>query len=85
LNFLRHYTDIGFITAVIYEPIEAKAVVEMTKKRNVMLQPDVGAPPTAATATATASAAGPATAATAYASASMATEASAADTRMAAL
>ena len=54
LNFLRQYTDIGLVGTVVGKPIESKAVVEMTKKNNVVLERDIGpastTTPTAASA-----------------------------------
>ena len=52
LNFLRQYTDIGLVGTVVGKPIESKAVVEMTKKNNVVLERDIG-PASTTTAPAT--------------------------------
>src|SRR5439155_8965489 len=55
-NFLRHDTDVGLVAAVVAEAIEAEAVVEMAKQRDVVLEHHVGSPATAAASAATATA-----------------------------
>jgi hypothetical protein len=52
-DFLRHDTHIGLVAAVIAEAIEAKAIVQITKKNDVVLQSDVGTPSATAATTAT--------------------------------
>src|SRR3954454_23903446 len=47
-HLLRHHADIGLPTAEIAEAIIAKAVGEMAEQDDVMLQRNVGTPPTAA-------------------------------------
>src|SRR5437660_943346 len=58
LDLLRHHADIGLVTAVVAEAIEAEAAIEMAEQRNVVLERDVGSP--TATAHAAAHAATPA-------------------------
>ena len=41
LHFLRHHADIGDITTVVAEAIEAEAVLEMTKQRDIVLEPRI--------------------------------------------
>jgi len=66
LHLLRHHADIGLVAAVVAEAIEAKAVVELTEKSDVVLEGDVGpAAPATAAAPASAAAESPATAASA--------------------
>src|SRR5262249_61384833 len=62
LHLLRHHADIGFVAAVVAEAIKSKAIVEMTKQGDVVLERDVRASSAAA-----ASAAATASAATAHA------------------
>src|SRR3974377_1075951 len=42
-DLLGHDADIGLIAAVVAEAIEAKAVVQITEKNDVVLQSDIGA------------------------------------------
>src|SRR5262249_8574832 len=63
LHLLRHHADIGFVAAVVAEAIKSKAIVEMTKQGDVVLERDVRA----SSAAAAASAAATASAATAHA------------------
>src|SRR5437588_11335513 len=42
LHFLRHHADIGLVAAIVAEAIEAEAVIEMTKERDVVLEHHVG-------------------------------------------
>src|SRR5262245_40891283 len=53
LYLLGHYADIGFVTAVICEAIEAETIVELAEKNDVVLQPDIRSA-TATTSTAAA-------------------------------
>jgi len=55
--FLRNHSDIGLVAAVIGEAVITEAVVEPTQQHDIVLQLDVRAAPTAATATTTAKAA----------------------------
>src|SRR5262249_54331529 len=61
LHFLRHDADVGPVTAVVGEAIEAEAIVETTEQVDVVLEPDIGpasaAPAPAAAATMSAKAA----------------------------
>ena len=41
LYLLRHDADIGRAAAIVSEAIEAKTIVEMTQKNDVMLEPDI--------------------------------------------
>jgi hypothetical protein len=65
LHLLRHHADIGLVAAVVAEAIEAKAVVELTEKSDVVLEGDVGPAATATAAAPAAAAESPATAASA--------------------
>src|SRR5262249_12028348 len=49
-HFLRHHANIGPVAAVVAEAIEAKAVIEMAEKNDVMLERDIGSPSAAAAA-----------------------------------
>src|SRR5262249_48646360 len=76
-DLLRHDADVGLAAAVIAKAIEAKTIVQIAEKNDVMLEPDAGAPtpaatPAAATAAAGAHAATPAAAACAQATAAAA-------------
>ena len=51
LHFLRDHADIGLIAAVVAEAIEAKTVLEMSEKDDVMLKPDIGSPSATASTT----------------------------------
>ncbi len=53
LHVLRHYSDVGFVAAVITEAIEANAVGEMAEQDDVVFQRDVGPSATAASSTTT--------------------------------
>ena len=64
LHFLRQHAHIDLAAAVVAEAIEPQAVFKPTKKHDVVLEPDVGAPSATATATAAAACAHSATAAT---------------------
>src|SRR5437016_10677047 len=80
LHFLRHHADIGLVAAIVAEAIEAEAVVEMAKERDVVLEHHVGSPAAttataAATTTAAATDAATATAAAADAATATATDA----------
>src|SRR5207237_10697850 len=44
LDFLRHHADIGLVAVIVAEAVEAEAVVEMAKERNVVLEHHVGSP-----------------------------------------
>src|SRR5713101_8419177 len=44
LDFLRHHADIGLVAAVVGEAVEAKAVIEVAEKGDVVLERDVGSP-----------------------------------------
>src|SRR5947209_3096489 len=57
LHFLRHHADIGLVAAIVAEAIEAEAVVEMAKERDVVLEHHVGSPAAATAASSTATAA----------------------------
>src|SRR3954466_5657649 len=66
LHLLGDHADVGAGAAVVDEAVEAETVLEMAEQRDVMLQPDVGAPAAAAATTAaSATAAATHTAATA--------------------
>src|SRR5262249_49048086 len=52
-DLLRNDSDVGFAAAVIAEAIEAKTIVQITEKNDVMLEQDVGAPTPAAAPAAT--------------------------------
>src|SRR5215475_1675466 len=87
LHLLCHHADIGFVAAVVAEAIKSKAIVEMTKQGDVVLERDVRA----SSAAAAASAAATASAATAHARATAAaaharatTTAASAETRVSA-
>jgi hypothetical protein len=71
-NLLGDHPDIGRVAAIIAEAIEAKAIVQIADKSDVMLESDVRAPAAAAT-TATTPAATAATAAAPEAAAPAAT------------
>ena len=71
-NLLGDHPDIGRVAAIIAEAIEAKAIVQIADKNDVMLESDVRAPAAAAT-TATTPAATAATAAAPEAAAPAAT------------
>src|SRR5262249_15874920 len=47
-DFLGHYANIGFLFTIIDKSIEAEAIVETAKQFDVVLEPDIGAPPAAA-------------------------------------
>src|SRR5262249_35916615 len=88
-DLLRHDADVGLAAAVIAKAIEAKTIVQIAEKNDVMLEPDVGAPtpaaaPAATPTTAAAAAGAHATtaAAAACAQATAATPATAADVCM---
>ena len=68
-DLLRHDADVGLAAAVIAKAIEAKTIVQIAEKNDVMLEPDVGAPTPAAAPAATAAAAACAQAAAAAAAA----------------
>src|SRR5262245_46853900 len=51
LHLLRDHANESLIASVVPEPIEAKAIVEIAEKRDVMFEHDIGAP-TAATSSA---------------------------------
>src|SRR5262249_10905734 len=68
-DFLRQHADIHFVAAVIAEAIESQAVIEPADKRDVMLEPDIGAASAAATTAAATTAAAAATAAGAHSTA----------------
>lgn len=53
-HFLRYDTNIGLFTAVIRKAVIAESIVEPADQHDIMLQPDVRAPP-ATTSPATAS------------------------------
>ncbi len=38
LDLLRHYTDIDFVAPDVTETIEAKSIIEVAHKNNVMFQ-----------------------------------------------
>src|SRR3954451_18683150 len=64
LHLLRDHTNIGPVAAIVAEPIEAQAIVEIAEKRDVMFEHDVGpsaaaTSPTSTTASATAAGAHP--------------------------
>src|SRR5205814_2916716 len=44
LDLLRDHADIGLVAAVVAEAVEAKAVVEVAEKREVVLKHHVGSP-----------------------------------------
>src|SRR2546425_969948 len=44
LDLLRHHADIGLVAAVVAEAIEAKAIIEVAEKRDVVLKHHVGSP-----------------------------------------
>src|SRR2546423_2202855 len=44
LDLLRHHADIRLVAAVVAEAVEAKAVVEVAEKREVVLKHHVGSP-----------------------------------------
>jgi hypothetical protein len=77
LHFLRHNTNIGLVAAVVREAVEAETVVETAKQNDVVLEPDVGAPSTAAATAATTAASAAATTAAAGTGAAAATTAAA--------
>ena len=52
LYFLRKDADIGFVAAIVAEPVEAEAIVEMTEEDDVMLEPDIGSTTAAASSAA---------------------------------
>src|SRR5215831_511227 len=81
LHLLRHHADIGFVAAVVAEAIKSKAIVEMTKQGDVVLERDVRAS-SAAAASAAATAHARATATAAHARAT--TTAASAETRVSA-
>src|SRR5712671_6974103 len=43
VHLLRHDADIGLVTAVVAETVEAETVVEITEQRDVVFDRDVGA------------------------------------------
>ena len=52
LHFLRQYTDIHLVGAIVRKSIEANAIVEMTEKNDIVLERNIGpasAPPAAKT------------------------------------
>jgi hypothetical protein len=53
-DLLGDHPDIGRVAAIIAEAIEAKAIVQIADKNDVMLESDVRTPSAAATAAATA-------------------------------
>jgi hypothetical protein len=53
-RFLSNHTDIEFLASIVRKPIEAHSVRKPAKKDDIVLDPDVGASPSAATASATA-------------------------------
>src|SRR4051794_8780805 len=57
LHLLRHHADIGFVAAVVAEPVESKPVVETAEVRDVVLHIDIGAASAASATTAAASSA----------------------------
>ena len=61
-DFLRNHPDICLVAAVIGEAVITEAVVEPAQQHDIVLQLDVRAAPTAATATTTAKAAAATTA-----------------------
>jgi len=75
LNFLRHHTDIGTVTAVVAEAIVAEAVGKMAEQDDIVLERDVGPP--ASTTTTTSATATTATSAAAEAATTTATHAAA--------
>src|SRR5262249_57299492 len=50
LHFLRDHANVGLVAAIVAEPIEAQAIVEITEQRDVMFEHGIG--PSAATASA---------------------------------
>ena len=56
LHLLCHDADIRCVAAVVGKAIEAKPIVEAPEQHDIVLEPHVGMPPTAATASATAAA-----------------------------
>jgi len=42
LDLLRHHTNVGLVTAIVGEAVKAKTVLEMTDKRDVVLEHHVG-------------------------------------------
>src|SRR5262245_32137179 len=56
LDLLRHDADIGRAAADIAEAVEAKTVGEVTERNDIVLQRDIGAPASTATAAAKTSA-----------------------------
>jgi hypothetical protein len=72
LHFLRHDPYIGRMAAVVDEAIVAEAVAEPSEQNNIVLKPEVGAPP-ATTASAMAAASMPAAESTAPAAVESAT------------
>ena len=42
LDLLRHYTDIDFVAPDVTETIEAKSIIEVAHKNNVMFQLNIG-------------------------------------------
>ena len=75
LHLLRHDSDIGRVAAIIGEAVIAQAIIKTPEQDNIVLEPYIGAPSTAA-ATATSTTAEPATpTATAAAEATAATTA----------
>src|SRR5262249_23263588 len=82
-DLLRHDADVGLAAAVIAKAIEAKTIVQIAEKNDVMLEPDVGAPtPAAAPAAATAAAGAHAATAAAAACAQATAAAAAAEASM---
>ena len=53
-DFLRNHPDIGLLAAVVREAVVTETVVEPAQQHDIVLQPDVRATPTTATAAATA-------------------------------
>ena len=49
-RFLRNHADIMFLASIVCEPIDAHSVRKPAKKDDIVLDPDVGASPSAATA-----------------------------------
>src|SRR5262249_18033664 len=54
---LRNHPDVGLVAAVVAEPIEAQAIVEIAEKRDVVFEHDIGPSAAAASPAATAPAA----------------------------
>ncbi len=74
LNLLGHHAHVSAVAAIVAEPIVAKAVRQVAEQSDIVLEPDIRAPATTATAEATTTAAA-AEAATTAAAAEAATTA----------